>query len=98
MADGFQMLAGMVGPSHAWTHLEDYGSEVNVNGMTVASGDLIHADRHGAVVIPHQVAREVPKAADLLVRREAVILEVCKRADFTPELLKKAIGDAEDIH
>ncbi len=92
------MLAGMVGPSHAWTHLEDFGSEVNVCGMTVASGDLIHADRHGAVVIPHEVAREVPVAAELLGRREAVILEVCKGPDFTVEALKKAIGDAEEIH
>ncbi len=98
MADGFQMLAGMVNPSHAWTHLEDIGGEVNVHGMTVASGDLIHADRHGAVVIPHEVARKVSEAADLLVRREAVILDTCKRPDFTPELLKQAIGDAEDIH
>ncbi len=98
MAEGFQMLAGMVGPSHAWTHLEDFGGEVNVHGMTVASGDLIHADRHGAVVIPHDVARKVTEAADLLVRREAVILAVCKSPDFTPDLLKKAIGDAEDIH
>ena len=98
MAESFQMLAGMVGPSHAWTHLEDFGGEVNVHGMTVASGDLIHADRHGAVVIPHGVARKVTEAADLLVRREAVILEACKSPEFTPELLKRAIGDAEDIH
>ncbi|MCZ6532897.1 MAG: RraA family protein [SAR324 cluster bacterium] len=83
MAGGFQMLGGMVGPSHAWTHLEDYGCEVNVCGMTVASGDLIHADRHGAVIIPHEVAREVPQAAQLLGRREAVILEVCKAPGFT---------------
>ncbi|MCZ6645071.1 MAG: RraA family protein [SAR324 cluster bacterium] len=98
MAGGFQMLGGMVGPSHAWTHLEDYGCEVNVCGMTVASGDLIHADRHGAVIIPHEVAREVPQAAQLLGRREAVILEVCKAPGFTVEKLKQAIGDAEDIH
>ncbi|MCZ6629490.1 MAG: RraA family protein [SAR324 cluster bacterium] len=98
MAGGFQMLGGMVGPSHAWTHLEDYGCEVNVCGMTVASGDLIHADRHGAVIIPHEVARELPQAAQLLGRREAVILEVCKAPGFTVEKLKQAIGDAEDIH
>ena len=98
MADGFQMLAGMINPSHAWTHLEDFGGEVNVHGMTVASADLIHADRHGAVVIPHQVARKVVEAAGLLARREAVILKACKSPDFTLELLKKASGDAEDIH
>ncbi len=98
MAEGFQMLGGRVGPSHAWTHLEDFGCEVNVCGMTVKSGDLIHADLHGAVVIPHEVARGVADAAGLLTRREAVILAACKRADFTVDALKKAIGDAEDIH
>ncbi len=98
MAEGFQMLGGRVGPSHAWTHLEDFGCEVNVHGMTVKSGDLIHADLHGAVVIPHEVAREVAGAAELLTRREAVILEACKRPDFTVAALKKAIGDAEEIH
>jgi len=97
-AEGFQLLAGAVSPSHAFVHLEDFGGEVNVHGMTVASGDLIHADRHGAVVIPHAVARRVVEAAELLTRREAVILATCRRPDFTPELLKKAIGDAEEIH
>ena len=98
MASGFQMLAGMVGPSHAWTHLEEFGCDVDVFGMTVKSGELIHADRHGAVVVPHEVAREVVGAAELLTRREAVILEACKSPDFTVAALKKAIGDAEDIH
>ncbi len=97
-APGFQLLATCVAPSHGWVHLEDFGGDVNVFGMTVASGDLIHADRHGAVVIPHDVAREVAQAADLLTRREAVILGACKSPDFTVEALKKAIGDAEEIH
>lgn len=98
MADGFQMLAGSVGPSHAWVHLEDFGGEVNVAGMSVKSGDLIHADRHGAVVIPHEVARKVPGTVDLLARKEAVILDVCKGRDFSVEKLKQAIGKADEIH
>jgi len=51
-ADGFQALAGSIGPSHAWVHAESFGGEVRVAGMTVRSDDLIHADRHGAIVIP----------------------------------------------
>jgi regulator of RNase E activity RraA len=59
-AEGFQLLAGKVCPSHAHVHVTDHGVDVNIHGMTVRSGDLVHADRHGAVVIPLEVAREVP--------------------------------------
>ena len=48
IAPGFQMLAGSIVPSHAYVHVVDYGIDVNVHGMAVKSGDLIHADRHGA--------------------------------------------------
>ena len=50
IAPDFQLLAGMIGPSHAFVHIVDFGVEVNVHGMVVQSGDLVHADRHGAVV------------------------------------------------
>ena len=49
---GFQMLAGSIAPSHAYVHVVDYGIDVSVHGMKVKSGDLIHADQHGAVVVP----------------------------------------------
>ncbi len=98
IAEGFRMLAGKVGPSHAHVHMVEFGCDVSVGGMNVCSGDLVHADRHGAVVIPHAVARKVPEAAALLGRREAVILDVCRGSDFTVEKLKQAIGAADEIH
>ncbi len=98
LAEGFQLLAAVVGPSHAWVHLVDFGGQVNVCGMVCQSGDLIHADRHGAVVIPHDVARKIPETADLLARREGVILGTVKRPGFTVADLKKAIADADEIH
>ena len=66
--------------------------------MIVSDGDLIHADRHGAVVVPKEVATEVPGAADLIARREAVILAACKEEGFGIEHLKAAMGDSADIH
>ena len=56
-APGFQALAGSIMPSHAHVHLADFGKEVRVAGMLVRSGDLVHADRHGAVTIPEAVWR-----------------------------------------
>lgn len=98
MAPGFFVLAGGVVPSHAWVHAVDFGVQVNVAGMIVSSGDLIHADRHGAVVIPHGLERKVIEAATLIARREAVIIAAAKQPDFTVEALKRAMGEAEDIH
>ncbi len=97
-APGFQALAGSIAPSHAHVHLADFGREVRVAGMLVRPGDLIHADRHGAVVIPHAVAGKIPAACDLLARKEAVILEQARKPGFTIEHLKAALAKQEDIH
>lgn len=97
-AEGFQALAGRIGPSHAYVHLQDFGQTVNVNGMVVSSGDLIHADRHGAVVVPTASVKEIPAAVDLLVRREGVILEAARAPGFDIEALRRAMADADEIH
>jgi regulator of RNase E activity RraA len=97
-ADGFQMLGGRVGPSHAFVHLEEIGITVTVQGMTVRPGDLIHADQHGAVVIPREAARQVPAAAALIAKREGVIIAAAQRPDFTIDKLAAAMKDADEIH
>ena len=79
-------------------HTVAFGCEVDVFGMIVRSGDLVHADRHGAVVIPHEIAREVPRAAELCGRREAPILRVARAQGFTVEALERAMGQADEIH
>ena len=97
-APGFQALAGSIGPSHAFVHAEHFGGDVRVAGMTVRSNDLIHADRHGAVVIPLDVAARVPDAADLCGRRETPILEIARSPLFTLEKLKEALARSAEIH
>jgi regulator of RNase E activity RraA len=75
---GFQMLAGSIAPSHAYVHVVDFGGEVTIHGMTVKSGDLIHADRHGAVVVPLDLIDAMKPALDKLTAREAKIIEAAK--------------------
>jgi regulator of RNase E activity RraA len=75
---GFQMLAGSIGPSHAYVHVADYGVDVTVHGMKVKSGDLIHADRHGAVVVPLDTIDAMKPAFDKLSAREAAIIAAAK--------------------
>lgn len=97
-APGLNVLAGSIAPSHAHVHLSDFGREVRVAGMLVRSGDLIHADRHGAVVIPSALAEKVPAACDLMARKEAVILEMARKPGFTVAKLKEALARQDEIH
>jgi regulator of RNase E activity RraA len=98
IAPGFQMLAGRVIPSHAYVHVVDFGRPVSVAGMRVRDGDLIHADQHGAVIIPHDVAAAVKATAKLLQARERVILEAARQPGFSAEKLRQAQGRAAEIH
>ncbi len=95
---GFQLLAGSVGPSHAFVHVTAFGTPVSVFGLAVGPGDLIHADRHGAVIIEPGVELELPRAIDTVTRKEAPMLQAARSPDFNIDRLLTAWGEAEDIH
>ena len=97
LAPDFQVLAGLVAPSHAFVHVAQWACEVNINGMVVQDGDLIHADRHGAVVVPLTAVRGVLDSLDLMVRREAVILDVARRPGATVNDIKDAWERSDQI-
>ena len=97
-APGFQALGGLVGPSHAFVHPVDFNCTVTVHGMEVNHGNVIHADQHGAVVVPLEAISKIPAAVELISRREAQILEAARGDDFNIDKLKKAIRTSADIH
>ena len=85
-------------PSHAFVHLVEIGCQVTICGLTVQTNDIIHADQHGAVMVPAEVVTKIPDAIELITRREAVILDSVKAAGFNIEKLKIAMGQSRDIH
>lgn len=98
IAEGFQMMADRIGPSHAFVHVVAFGQRVTVAGMRVSDGDLIHADQHGAVVIPWDVAERVKDAADLIAKQEGVIIRAAQEPGFNMDRLRKAWGESAEIH
>ncbi len=97
IAEGFQMMADRVGPSHAFVHVVGYSQPVTVAGMRVTDGDLIHADQHGAVVIPWEVADRVKAAAEEIFAGEAVIIKAAQTPGFNIDKLRQAWGDAAEL-
>ena len=78
IAPGFQMLAGSISPSHAYVHVVEFGIDVTVHGMTVLDGALIHADRHGAVIVPMDQIDAMKKANEKLTTQEARIIAAAR--------------------
>ncbi len=97
-APGFQVLGGMLAPSHAYVRPVEFGTPVTVHRMAVEHDDIIHADCHGAVVIPAEAVAAIPEAVARIARREAVILEAARGPDFDIGKLKAAISKAQDVH
>ena len=77
-----------VSVSHANVHIVDFGVPVKVGGVWIAPGDLIHADQHGAVTVPLEVAARVPQALSAIEADERRIISTCQAPGFTVEQLK----------
>ena len=71
-------------------HVVEFGIPVTVHGMAVNSGDLIHADRHGAVVVPTDKIDAMPAALDGLAKQEARIIGAARAPGATVETIKAA--------
>ncbi len=97
-APGFQFLAAKISASHAYAHPTSVGGEVEVLGLRVRAGDLVHADRHGAVIVPPQWVRALPDAAREVAAREARILAVARGPDCTADKLIGVFRDLDAIH
>ncbi len=83
LASGFPVVAGSIGPSHGFVHVRDLGTPVTIMGLRVAQGDLIHADRHGAVAIPPEVVPELAAAIARMQQTERLVLDPARQPGFT---------------
>ena len=85
---GFQFCAAHVSVSHANVHMVDFGIPIKVGGVWIKPGDLLHADQHGVVVLPEELAPKIPEAIAKVEAREREIISACQAPDFTAEKLK----------
>lgn len=90
-ADGFKLFANHVSVSHAYVHIVEFGGPVKVGGLEVKPGDLLHADGHGVLSVPLDIADAIPAAAQQIIERERKVLELCRADDVTVQQLRDAV-------
>jgi regulator of RNase E activity RraA len=98
LAEGFQILAATISPSHGFAQIVTVGEPVEIHGLTIEDGDLVHADRHGAVVIPADGLATLPHGIEVITAKERPLIEAAKLPGFSVEDLKRAMAEADDIH
>ena len=89
---GFHLFAGSVSVSHAYVHIVEFGVPVEIGGLKIQSGDLLHGDRHGVQSIPLDNADKIPLAAAEIIAREQELITLCQSKDFSIEKLRAAIA------
>jgi regulator of RNase E activity RraA len=90
LPDNFPVVAGSIGPSHGFVHVREIGTPVTIFGMQVRDGDLVHADRHGGLVIPEDVIPMLEQAILKLLDTEKLVLEPARQDGFDFETFEQA--------
>jgi len=90
---GFHYFAGSITVSHAYIHIVDIGQPVEVAGLKIKSGDLLHGDLHGVQSIPLDIADKVPAVAAKIAAHEQALVALCRSSEFTLEKLRTAVKD-----
>ncbi|MBV9266191.1 MAG: RraA family protein [Acidobacteriaceae bacterium] len=90
-ARGFQLFAGSVAVSHSYAHVVEFGKLVEIAGLQVRPGDLLHGDQHGVVSVPLSIAPEVPEMARRVQRAESELIEFCRSKEFSFDKLPEHV-------
>jgi regulator of RNase E activity RraA len=85
----FHTFATSVSVAHGYGAFVGYGEPVEVAGLTVDTGDVLVADRHGVLQIPDELSiEELVEAAHRIDALESEIFAFCQSGDFTPDGLR----------
>jgi regulator of RNase E activity RraA len=82
MAPDYPVVAGSIGPSHGFVHVTALNVPVQVFGLTAEPGDLVHADRHGAIVVPPEVIPMLESAIRKMQNTEHLVLGPAREPGF----------------
>ncbi|MBT6508561.1 MAG: RraA family protein [Marinovum sp.] len=95
LPSGFPVVAKSIGPSHGFVHVRDIGSTVSICGLSVSDKDLVHADQHGALVIPLDVIDTLEAAIEKLLSTERIVLDATRKKSFDFDTFQKVWDEFE---
>jgi regulator of RNase E activity RraA len=89
---GFAYFARYVVVSHANYEIVDIGGPVTLDGQEVRTGDILHGDANGVVIVPRQVLDGLPEAVEEVRTRERATMDFINSSAFTIAAERKRAG------
>ncbi len=81
----FPCFTNGVVASHGYCQIAELNGPVRVGGVWINPGDLLHGDRNGVAVVPHELAEAIAKGCPKLADAEAVVLDYLKQTKPTAD-------------
>jgi 4-hydroxy-4-methyl-2-oxoglutarate aldolase len=88
---GFHLFSGCLSVSHSYAHIIEFGNPVEIGGLKINPGDLLHGDRHGVHSIPLSIGARIPEAAAKLLAEEHELIDLCASPAFSLDALASTI-------
>jgi regulator of RNase E activity RraA len=96
-SSGFQVFAGRLAISRAYVHIVEFGGPVEVGGLKIQPGDLIHGDRHGIIKVPLDLATQLPAVASGIMEKKQQVIELSKKPGASFEELGQTLRELLDF-
>ena len=89
---GFGYFARYVVVSHGNYGVVDVGEPVTLDGQEVRTGDILHGDANGIVIVPRQVLDGLAEAVQEVRTRERATMDFINGPEFTIAEARKRAG------
>jgi regulator of RNase E activity RraA len=89
---GFQYFARYVVVAHGNFDIVDIGIPVTLDGQEVQTGDILHGDANGIVIVPREVLPGLPEAVREVRERERATMDYIKSAEYSFATAKQRAG------
>ena len=89
---GMHYFAPCAVVSHGNSEIVDIGVPITLDGQEVRTGDLLHGDANGIVIVPLDVVDDLPAAVEAVRTRERRLMDFVNGPGFTLEGARETSG------
>jgi 4-hydroxy-4-methyl-2-oxoglutarate aldolase len=89
---GFAYFARYVVVSHGNFGVVDVGGPVTLDGQEIKTGDILHGDANGIVIVPREVLDGLPEAVEEVRTRERATMDFVNSPEYTIAAARKRAG------
>ena len=89
---GFQYFARYLVVSHGNFDIVDIGTPITLDGQEVQTGDILHGDANGIVIVPREILSDLPEAVQEVRNRERGTMDFINSPDYTIAAARQRAG------